>query len=107
MPIPAKPCEGRFSEEVLLVLSRNRDRDQWANHRCEVCGLEVGAKMEKGKWVPEQHWPSVKYQPRNAAGKKRSASAENAPADNADNIESNDAGVLAGTGPGGIHLMRS
>ena len=83
MPIPAKPCEGRFSEEVEAALIRNRDRDQWANHTCEICGLAVGAKLEKGKWVPEQHWPSVKYVPRNAAGKKRSAPAESVVPDDA------------------------
>ena len=71
MPIPAKPCEGRFSEEVQAVLKSNRDRAQWANHTCEVCGLSVGAAQVQGKWVPEQHWPSVKYQPRNGADKKR------------------------------------
>ncbi len=69
MPIPAKPCEGRFSDEVLVALGRNRDRDQWANHRCEVCGIAVGATQNKGKWVPEQHWPSVKYH-RHATDKK-------------------------------------
>jgi hypothetical protein len=99
MPLPAKPCEGRFSDEVQEVLNRNRDRDQWANHTCEICGVAVGAKLEKGKWVPEQHWPSVKYQPRNATEKKRSTSA--------DRMVSNDDAVLAGSGSGGIHLVRS
>jgi hypothetical protein len=75
MPSPAKPCEGRFSEEVLAVLKTNKDRAQWANHTCEVCGLAVGAALVQGKWVPEQHWPSVKYQPRNGAEKKRENSA--------------------------------
>jgi len=100
MPIPAKPCEGRFSDEVQLVLSRNRDRDQWANHPCEVCGVAVGAKIEKGKWVPEQHWPSVKYVPRDANGKKRSTTS-------ADSKMLNDDAMLAGTGGGNIHLVRS
>ncbi len=71
MPIPAKACEGRFSDEVLELLTKNKDRDQWANHTCEVCGVSVGAKMEKGKWIPEQHWPSVKYVARNGATKKK------------------------------------
>ena len=70
MSIPAKACEGRFSDEVLEILNKNRDRAQWANHRCEVCGVVVGAKQDRGKWVPEQHWPSVKYAPRNATEKK-------------------------------------
>jgi len=30
----------------------------------------VGATQDKGKWVPEQHWPSVKYPSRNATEKK-------------------------------------
>jgi hypothetical protein len=71
MPIPAKPCEGRFNEEVQAILKSNRDRAQWANHTCEVCGVAVGAVQVQGKWVPEQHWPSVKYQPRHANEKKR------------------------------------
>jgi len=86
MPIPAKPCDGRFSDEVQEVLNRNRDRDQWANHPCEICGVAVGAKMEKGKWVPEQHWPTVKYI-RNAAEKKRGNSPRN--------VVSNDDAVVA------------
>jgi hypothetical protein len=79
MPIPAKPCDGRFSDEVLEILSRNRDRAQWANYACEVCGAAVGATQNRGKWIPEQHWPSVKYHSRNGADKKR-ASAEESPA---------------------------
>jgi hypothetical protein len=74
MPIPAKPCEGRFSEEVQEILKSNRDRAQWANHTCEVCGVAVGAVQVQGKWVPEQHWPSVKYQPRHTTEKKRTTS---------------------------------
>jgi hypothetical protein len=76
MPIPAKPCEGRFSDEVLELLARNRDRDQWANHTCEICGKAVGAKQEKGKWIPEQHWPSVKYISRSTSAKKRDVPAD-------------------------------
>ena len=77
MPTPVKPCEGRFNDEVLAALSKNRDRAQWANHTCETCGLAVGATIEKGKWVPEQHWPSVKfkYPSRVAAEKKQNAAA--------------------------------
>jgi hypothetical protein len=77
MPIPAKPCEGRFSDEVQAVLSRNRDRVQWANHTCEVCGAAVGATQNRGKWVPEQHWPSVKYHSRNATDKKQAMVSDN------------------------------
>ena len=60
MPGPVKPCSGRFSEELQAILARNRDRAQWALHTCEVCGVSVGAVQVQGKWVPEQHWPSVK-----------------------------------------------
>jgi hypothetical protein len=84
MPIPVKPCEARFSDEVLEALSKNRDRAQWANHTCEVCGAAVGARLEKGKWVPEQHWPSVKYLSRRAAEKKQATAATSiVPADEA------------------------
>jgi len=78
MPIPAKPCDGRFSDEVQLILSKNRDRVQWANHTCEVCGVAVGATLDRGKWVPEQHWPSVKYPSRNANENKQKISADGA-----------------------------
>jgi hypothetical protein len=98
MPIAVKPCEGRFSDEVLAALSSNRDRAQWANHACEVCGVSVGAKLDRGKWVPEQHWPSVKYQPRTATGKKPRAST--------DLMASNEDAVLAESGSGRIHLVR-
>jgi len=70
MPFPAKPCGGRFSDELQAVLTRNSDRAQWANHRCEACGLEIGAVMEKGRWVPEQHWPTVKHTARIKGAKK-------------------------------------
>jgi hypothetical protein len=58
---PVKPCEGRFNEEVQAVLEKNKDRAQWANYKCEVCGVSVGATLDRGRWIPEQHWPSVKY----------------------------------------------
>ena len=99
MPIAVKPCEGRFSDELQVVLTRNRDRDQWANHACEICGVTVGAKIDKGRWVPEQHWPSVKYQPRNGNEKKQRATA--------DRTMLSDEAVLAGSGSPSIHLVRS
>ena len=71
MPIPAKPCDGRFSEELQEVLTRNRDRAQWATYTCETCGVAVGAVQVQGRWVPEQHWPSVKYPPRTPVEKRR------------------------------------
>jgi hypothetical protein len=68
MPITVKPCEGSFSEEVQSALANARDRTQWAIHTCHVCGASVGAIHDRGKWVPEQHWPSVKYPARKAKG---------------------------------------
>lgn len=64
MPIPLKPCDGRFSEDLQEILTRNRNREQWAVHPCQSCGTSVGAVQIHGKWVPEQHWPSVSYPPR-------------------------------------------
>ena len=64
MPISAKPCEGRFSDDLQGVLNQNRDRAQWGIYTCESCGARVGAVQIQGKWVPEQHWPTVKYPPR-------------------------------------------
>lgn len=64
MPVTVKPCDGRFSDELQEVLIRNRNREQWAVHSCELCGAAVGAVQVHGKWVPEQHWPSVTYPPR-------------------------------------------
>ena len=72
MPTPVKPCEGGFTEDLQAALSRNRNREQWAVHTCQVCGAAVGAIEVHGKWVPEQHWPSVTYPPRNAGGKDSS-----------------------------------
>ena len=74
MPTPVKPCEGRFEESLQNVLNKNQDRAQWARHKCEACGLEVGAQCVAGKWIPEQHWPTVKYPPRVAAKKPHTAS---------------------------------
>lgn len=74
MPIPAKPCDGRFNDDLQEVLTRNRNREQWAVHTCEVCGAPVGAVEVHGKWVPEQHWPSVTYPVRNAAAAKHDRS---------------------------------
>jgi hypothetical protein len=69
MPIPVKPCDGRFSNDLQEVLNRNRNREQWAVHTCQLCGTSVGAVQIHGKWVPEQHWPSVTYPSRNAVPK--------------------------------------
>lgn len=69
MPIPVKPCNGQFSDELQAVLTRNRNREQWAVHTCQVCGASVDASLVRGNWVPEQHWPSVTYPPRHVAAK--------------------------------------
>lgn len=87
MPTAVKPCEGRFSPEVIELLVKNRDRAQWANHPCEVCGLSIGATLDKGRWVPEQHWPTVKYL-QHRTHEKKSKSAAKAP-------ESDEAEILA------------
>ncbi|HEY1986948.1 MAG TPA: hypothetical protein VGG85_16145 [Terracidiphilus sp.] len=95
MPIPAKACEGRFSEEVQEILTKNIDRAQWANHTCQVCGLSVGAKQDRGQWVPEQHWPSVKYHARGTAQKKQhDVRAEDS---TAEEVVSDDIADLAGS----------
>jgi hypothetical protein len=64
MPIPKKPCEGFFSEETNKILLANIDRAQWLLHPCARCGQQVGARLEKGRWTPEPHWPSVPRRPR-------------------------------------------
>jgi hypothetical protein len=71
MPIPAKPCSGSFGEETVQNLVNNRDRAQWMAHPCTVCGQEVTGRFEKGKWIPEPHWPSVHYVPRKRRVDKR------------------------------------
>ncbi len=70
MPIPAKPCPGLFSEETITALTGNIDRAQWLDHPCALCGQQVGARIEKGKWLPEPHWPSVRYKERTRSGKQ-------------------------------------
>ena len=70
MPIPVKPCDGRFNDDLQAVLTRNREREQWSVHTCQLCGALVGAVQVGGKWVPEQHWPSVTYPPRNAVARR-------------------------------------
>lgn len=75
MPTSVKPCDGQFSEDLQTVLIRNRNREQWAVHPCQVCGASVGAVQVQGKWVPEQHWPSVKYPRRTPVAKRSDRSA--------------------------------
>ena len=70
MPIPVKPCDGRFSDDLQEVLTRNRDRAQWGVYTCQQCGASVGAIQVNGNWVPEQHWPSVTYPARSGATKR-------------------------------------
>jgi hypothetical protein len=64
MTLPKKPCYGKLSDATLELLRANKNREQWATHRCEVCGIDVTAKPEKGNWIAERHWPSVAYAPR-------------------------------------------
>ncbi len=69
MPIPLKPCEGLLSEDLQEILNKNRNREQWADYPCLVCGQINGVKLVQGKWEPETHWPTVKYRPRTKGGK--------------------------------------
>ncbi len=71
MPTPVKPCQGQFSEETIAALVSNTGRAQWLTHPCALCGQTAGARLEKGKWIPEQHWPSVQYKERSRGVKKR------------------------------------
>ena len=61
MPTPLKPCAGTFTDETVSLLLSNRNREQWQSFPCELCGQQVSPKLEKGKWVPEPHWQSVRY----------------------------------------------
>ena len=36
-------------------------------------GQQIGARIEKGKWLPEQHWPSVQYKARTSKAARPSA----------------------------------
>jgi hypothetical protein len=71
MPIPLKPCEGKLTEQSQEALRRNRNREQWAQHRCETCGRTVGVEVAMGKWQPERHWPSVAYKERKSVAAPR------------------------------------
>ncbi len=59
MAFPVKPCEGSFSEETNQLLLSNVNRAQWTLHACARCGQQVGARLEKGRWSPDAHWPSI------------------------------------------------
>jgi hypothetical protein len=63
MPTPMKPCDGSFNEETNRLLLSNVDRAQWLLHACARCGQMVGARIDKGRWSPEVHWPSVPRRP--------------------------------------------
>ena len=69
MPIPSKPCNGELSQETQQVLRKNRSRAQWGTYRCEGCGRKVGVQEVGGQWIPEQHWPSIVYVPRDKDGR--------------------------------------
>jgi len=76
MPIPLKPCEGKLSEEAQEALRRNRNREQWAQHRCETCGRVVGVEIAMGRWQPERHWPTVAYRARKNGATARAVAAQ-------------------------------
>jgi len=59
MPNPVKPCAGSFSPATIEILKSNVGHAQWLPQTCELCGQLVGARLEKGLWAPEPHWPSV------------------------------------------------
>jgi hypothetical protein len=63
MPAPVKPCDGLFSEETIRLLLTNAGRAQWLLHGCERCGQQVGARLDKGRWSPDLHWPSIPRRP--------------------------------------------
>ena len=63
LPIPIKPCDGSFSEVTIRLLLANTDHAQWLPQPCERCGQSVGARNEKGHWLPETHWPSIPRRP--------------------------------------------
>ena len=68
MPRPSQPCDGRLSPETQKLLRGNRDREKWGIHPCAVCGRLVGVEQSGGLWVPERHWPSIVYAPRDKDG---------------------------------------
>ncbi len=71
MPAPVKPCPAQFSETTIESLIRNQNREQWIPQKCELCGQSVGARQLMGKWIPEPHWPSVRYLPRTRPAQSR------------------------------------
>jgi ribosomal protein L37AE/L43A len=70
MPAPMKPCDGSFSDETIRSLIANVDRAQWLLHACTRCGQQVGARLDKGRWTPDMHWPTV---PRRSSANKTPA----------------------------------
>jgi hypothetical protein len=68
MPKPSKPCNGELSQETQEALRKNRSRAQWGTYRCQVCGLMVGVLEDGGRWIPERHWPSIEYVPKDKDG---------------------------------------
>ena len=69
MPKPSQPCDGKLSPETQKLLGGNRDRARWGVYPCAVCGRLVGVEQVSGAWIPERHWPSVVYAPRDKAGR--------------------------------------
>jgi hypothetical protein len=73
MPVPMKACDGSFSAETEKLLIANLNRAQWLLHACARCGQQVGAHLEKGRWSPDMHWPSV---PRRAVARPAAVEAQ-------------------------------
>ena len=73
MPQPVKACAGTLSEQTIAELQHGGSRAQWLTYACELCGQQVGPRLEKGRWVPEQHWPSIQYPVRTRQISKRGA----------------------------------
>ena len=58
--MPAKPCKGQFSDETQRALMDDVDHARRTDHICQLCKMSVSARLEKGRWVPDMHWPSVR-----------------------------------------------
>ena len=67
--VSQKPCAGEFSAEVQQLLAVDMNRETWQHHKCLTCGQSVTARFEKGKWIPDTHFRSVKYPSRTTARK--------------------------------------
>ncbi len=76
MPTPAKPCAGTFSEETIQRLVKNDGHAQWLPQPCDLCGQQIGGRILAGKWIPDPHWPTVRYVPRAKRNEKSAPSTQ-------------------------------